>query len=108
MVGIHRTPQSGLPGTVIGPDGARVDSGGLLNGRYHVVRDLGSGASAVVRLALDVRTGQLVAIKFLNYVANLKQRIGREILNQRLCAVHPHIVQFLEVSRVSGGFLEGL
>ena len=42
-----------------------------------------------------------VAIKFLERGAGVNKSVLREILNHRLCVVHPNIVQFREVSRGS-------
>jgi serine/threonine protein kinase len=52
------------------------------------------GASGFVQLALDKRTNEQVAIKFLERGGGASQRvIARELLNHRECALHPNIVQ---------------
>lgn len=66
-------------------------------GRYHKLHDLNQGAHGVVELALDMKTGEQVAIKFIRRGHNMKTtHILREVLNQRLCAHHPHIVHLRE------------
>ncbi|KAK9790565.1 hypothetical protein WJX73_007374 [Symbiochloris irregularis] len=65
--------------------------------RYRPLRDLNSGTFGFVQLALDTKTNEEVAIKFLERGANVSKSVLREILNHRLCIVHPHIVQFREV-----------
>ena len=40
-----------------------------------------------------------VAIKFLERGAGVNKSVLREILNHRLCVVHPNIVQFRESAR---------
>jgi hypothetical protein len=58
------------------------------------------GASGFVQLALDKRTNEQVAIKFLERGGGASQRvIARELLNHRECALHPNIVQ-LKVHRL--------
>ena len=52
------------------------------------------GSSGTVQLAQDVRTGRLVAIKFLHQGPGVDEKvIARELLNHKACAMHPHIVQ---------------
>jgi serine/threonine-protein kinase SRK2 len=69
--------------------------------RYRKVRDLNWGTSGFVVLAVDMTTGQQLAIKFISrgrqhVDVNMKE-ISRELLNQRMCALHPNIVQLREV-----------
>ena len=71
--------------------------------RLPIVRDLCClrGASGFVQKALDVRTGQEVAIKFIHrWQGSLSfdpHHLTRELLNHRLAGRHPNIVQLLEV-----------
>lgn len=65
--------------------------------RYRPIRDLNSGTFGFVQLALDTQTNEQVAIKFLERGSGVSKNVLREILNHRLCIVHPHIVQFKEV-----------
>ncbi len=59
------------------------------------------GTSGFVQLALDLRTGQEVAIKFIHRGPGAPQfdaqHITRELLNHRMVGRHPNIVQLLEV-----------
>ncbi|KAL0055292.1 hypothetical protein WJX82_010289 [Trebouxia sp. C0006] len=65
--------------------------------RYNKVAELGLGSSAFVLLAEDKEKMRDVAIKFINRGSNSIKTAGREILNQRLCCMHPNIIQFQEV-----------
>lgn len=65
--------------------------------RYQKVKDLNAGAFGFVQLALDSVTNEEVAIKFIERGNSITKSVLREILNHRLCAVHPHIVQLREV-----------
>ncbi|KAK9868033.1 hypothetical protein WJX84_003771 [Apatococcus fuscideae] len=49
------------------------------------------------QLALDLQTNSQVAIKFIERGGGVSKSVLREILNHRLCVVHPNIVQFREV-----------
>lgn len=71
----------------------------LLNGRYRVLRDLARGESGQVQHAIDLQTGQDVAIKLIDRTRKLfdPRVVARELQNQHLCAAHPHIVQLREV-----------
>lgn len=59
------------------------------------------GTSGFVQLALDLRTGVEVAIKFIHRGPGAPsfdaQHITRELLNHRMVGRHPNIVQLLEV-----------
>ncbi|KAK9827959.1 hypothetical protein WJX81_001199, partial [Elliptochloris bilobata] len=59
--------------------------------------DLNEGTFGVVVLAQDVRIKESVAIKFLERGSGVNKSVLREILNHRLCVVHPNIVQFREI-----------
>ena len=54
-----------------------------------------------VQLCYDTHAKQEVAIKFVERGAGITKNVVREILNHRLCSLHPHIVQFKEVSSTS-------
>jgi serine/threonine-protein kinase SRK2 len=57
---------------------------------FRIVR---SGTSGFVQLAFNLDTGEQVAIKFIERGAHMQRIVARELLNHRLCALHPHIVQ---------------
>ena len=65
--------------------------------RYRKIKDLNEGTFGFVQLALDLHNSQQVAIKFIERGAGVSKSVLREILNHRLCVVHPNIVQFREV-----------
>ena len=46
-----------------------------------------------MQLAFNLQTGDQVAINFIERGAHMQRIVARELLNQRLCALHPHIVQ---------------
>lgn len=49
-----------------------------------------------MQLAIDLHTGEHVAIKFVERGDSFSHTsITRELFNQRLCSGHPHIVQIL-------------
>jgi len=64
--------------------------------KYEKVRDLNSGTFGFVQLARDRRTGELLAVKFIERGEKISRYVEREILNHR-CLHHPHIVRFKEV-----------
>lgn len=90
---------------------ARVDGGPpLLAGRYRLGARLGEGASAEVREAVDLRTGNTVAVKLISLPLDLPdtqrrewlQRLQREAdLARRLD--HPDIVAVIEAGLQTGG-----
>jgi hypothetical protein len=52
------------------------------------------GACGFVQLAKDTVTGEPVAVKFISRTKGFNaQTAGRELLNQRACAGHSHVVQ---------------
>mmetsp|Transcript_1527 Transcript_1527/g.4535 ORF Transcript_1527/g.4535 Transcript_1527/m.4535 type:complete len:550 (-) Transcript_1527:1045-2694(-) len=66
--------------------------------RYRKLRSVNRGSHGFVQLALDMDTGNQVAIKFIPRGPNMQTKsILRELLNQRLCLQHPHIVQLEQV-----------
>jgi hypothetical protein len=46
-----------------------------------------------VQLAYNLQTGEQVAIKFIERGIQMQRIVARELLNHRMCALHPHIVQ---------------
>lgn len=66
-------------------------------GKYKWIKDLNEGAFGAVHLALNTETSEKVAIKKIPRGDEISKYIEREILNQRLCGLHPHIVKFKEV-----------
>lgn len=101
---LRRDPPRATPAT-------RIDDGPpLLAGRYRLGHRLGKGASAEVREAVDLRTGNTVAIKLISLPVDLPevqrrewlQRLRREAdLARRLD--HPDIVAVIEAGLQSGG-----
>ncbi len=89
----------------------RIDDGPpLLAGRYRLGARLGQGASAEVREAIDLRTGNTVAVKLISLPIDLPdvqrkewlQRLQREAdLARRLD--HPDIVAVIEAGLQPGG-----
>ena len=59
------------------------------------------GTSGFVQLAYNMETGERVAIKFIHREPDVSHNVTRELLNHRLCALHPHIIQ-LKVCPRSG------
>ncbi len=75
--------------------------GQVVGGRYRVERWLGAGGSAAVHEALDVQTGQRVALKVLsvpNADASLISRFRQEVEHARALE-HPHIMRVFEVGQ---------
>ncbi|KAL3130826.1 hypothetical protein ABBQ38_000161 [Trebouxia sp. C0009 RCD-2024] len=64
---------------------------------YDTLQLLGEGTFGAVHLGRDRRTSEPVAIKYVARGAGISKSVLREILNQRLCGVHPSIIQFKEV-----------
>lgn len=52
-----------------------------------------SGVDSFVQLAVDTTNGEQVAIKFVKLDRLDVHLVTREVVNQRACARHPHIVQ---------------
>lgn len=70
-------------------------------GKYRVIRPLGEGTTAKVKLAQDTETGTLVAIKIIKKSAfevkpDLQRKIHREIALMRVLD-HPHLIKLIEV-----------
>ncbi|KAK7309079.1 hypothetical protein RJT34_05533 [Clitoria ternatea] len=64
--------------------------------RYEALKDLGSGNFGVARLAKDRKTGDLVAIKYIERGKKIDEKVQREIINHRSLR-HPNIIRFKEV-----------
>ncbi|KAL3688772.1 hypothetical protein R1sor_015081 [Riccia sorocarpa] len=64
--------------------------------RYELVKDIGSGNFGVARLMRDLRTGELVAIKYIERGEKIDENVKREIINHRSLR-HPNIVRFKEL-----------
>ncbi|XP_039690494.1 serine/threonine-protein kinase SAPK3 [Medicago truncatula] len=64
--------------------------------RYEILKDLGSGNFGVTRLAKDKKTGELVAIKYIERGYKIDENVPREIVNHRSLR-HPNIIKFKEV-----------
>lgn len=75
----------------------------LLNGRYQVVKRLGSGSTATVFLAKDVKHGGFVAIKKIERGWKISEYVEREVLLHHSLS-HPNVIAFREVF-VSGEHL---
>ena len=89
----------------------RIDDGPpLLAGRYRLGARLGQGASAEVREAVDLRTGNSVAVKLISLPHDLPEALRKEWLQrlQREAELarrldHPDIVAVLEAGLQPGG-----
>ncbi|XP_045810289.1 serine/threonine-protein kinase SAPK3-like [Trifolium pratense] len=64
--------------------------------RYEVMHVLGSGNFAVTKLAKNIKTGELVAIKYIQRGEKIDENVEREIINHRSLN-HPHIINFKEL-----------
>uniref|UniRef100_A0A0C9S1D6 non-specific serine/threonine protein kinase n=1 Tax=Wollemia nobilis TaxID=56998 RepID=A0A0C9S1D6_9CONI len=64
--------------------------------RYELVKDIGSGNFGVAKLMRDKKTGELVAVKYIERGQKIDENVGREIINHRSLR-HPNIVRFKEV-----------
>lgn len=51
------------------------------------------GTSGFVQLAYNEQTGEQCAVKFIELGVQLQPVVVRELLNHRMCTLHPHIVQ---------------
>lgn len=77
------------------PLGEKVDEEFFINhdfvGRFKIGRSLGTGSSCRVRLGIDPKTGEKVAIKIIDRKTAYEDRVYREALIASLLC-HPHIV----------------
>ncbi|KAG6496116.1 serine/threonine-protein kinase SAPK3-like isoform X1 [Zingiber officinale] len=64
--------------------------------RYEPMKELGVGNFGVARLVKDRRTGELVAVKYIERGKKIDEHVQREIINHRSLR-HPNIVRFKEV-----------
>ncbi|KAI4303287.1 hypothetical protein MLD38_038936 [Melastoma candidum] len=64
--------------------------------RYELVKELGFGNFGVARLVRDRKTGELVAVKYIERGRKIDENVLREIINHR-SLLHPNIVRFKEV-----------
>jgi TOMM system kinase/cyclase fusion protein len=86
--------------------------GGVFHERYRVVSELGSGGFGVVYKAVQLTTGQEVAIKVLGAfgardAAAHERRAARLAREMRLCAQlhHPNIVGIIDFGEAEGGLV---
>ncbi|OIW10335.1 hypothetical protein TanjilG_28086 [Lupinus angustifolius] len=63
--------------------------------RYEPLKDLGSGNFGVARLAKDKKTGEHVAVKYIERGKKIDENVQREIINHRSLK-HPNIIRFKE------------
>jgi len=61
------------------------------------IRDIGSGNFGQAKLMRCKRTGEEVAIKFIERGDKIDKNVEREIINHRQLSGHPNIVRFIEV-----------
>lgn len=64
--------------------------------RFEVVKEIGSGNFGVARLLRDMKTKELVAVKYIERGPKIDENVQREIINHRSLR-HPNIVRFKEV-----------
>ncbi|GAU29277.1 hypothetical protein TSUD_226480 [Trifolium subterraneum] len=64
--------------------------------RYEVMHELGSGNFAVTKLAKNIKTGELVAIKYIQRGNKIDENVEREIINHRSLS-HPNIINLKEI-----------
>ncbi|CAL9160047.1 unnamed protein product [Musa hybrid cultivar] len=64
--------------------------------RYELLKELGAGNFGVARLVKDKKTGELVAVKYIERGKKIDEHVLREIINHKSLR-HPNIVRFKEV-----------
>jgi serine/threonine-protein kinase SRK2 len=64
--------------------------------RYKKVQDLSSGSFGFVQLCKNLKTQELVAIKFIERGERVNKYVETEVLNHRMLR-HPHVIEFKEV-----------
>ncbi|GMH34694.1 hypothetical protein BSKO_02555 [Bryopsis sp. KO-2023] len=64
--------------------------------KYEHVKDLGSGNFGTARLMRNRKTGDLVAVKFIERGDKIDKNVEREIINHRMLC-HPNIIGFREL-----------
>jgi TOMM system kinase/cyclase fusion protein len=89
------------------PENSTTTAGSIFDGRYEIRKELGAGSSGEVFEALQLSTGQLVAIKILRLRASTDERGQRVALARferelQICAAlsHPHIVSLVDSGTV--------
>ena len=70
----------------------------VLGHRYEVQSLLGSGTFAVVAEAVDLQTGDSVAIKAVSKESSVSKQLDREVEALRLASDHPHVTRLLDVA----------
>ena len=68
----------------------------IMEERYEPLKELGSGNFGVARLAKNKKTGELVAVKYIERGKKIDEKVQREIINHRSLR-HPNIIRFKEV-----------
>jgi beta-lactam-binding protein with PASTA domain len=82
-----------------------IEIGKKLNGRYHIIGNIGSGGMANVFLAHDLILDRDVAVKVLRFDFQNDQAAIRRFQREALAAtelVHPHIVSVYDVGEEDG------
>ncbi|WOL06114.1 serine/threonine-protein kinase SAPK3-like [Canna indica] len=64
--------------------------------RYEPLKELGAGNFGVARLVKDKKTGELLAVKYIERGKKIDEHVLREIINHRSLK-HPNIIRFKEV-----------
>ncbi|KAI4377938.1 hypothetical protein MLD38_015490 [Melastoma candidum] len=64
--------------------------------RYESLKALGSGNYGVARLVKDRKTGELLAVKYIERGQKIDEKVAREIINHRSLR-HQNIIRFKEV-----------
>ncbi|XP_011022824.1 PREDICTED: serine/threonine-protein kinase SAPK2-like isoform X2 [Populus euphratica] len=64
--------------------------------RYEILKDIGSGNFGVAKLAREITTGELFAVKYIERGQKIDEHVQREIMNHRSLK-HPNIIRFKEV-----------
>jgi serine/threonine-protein kinase SRK2 len=64
--------------------------------RYELVREIGQGNFGVAKVARDLRSGELVAIKYIERGEKVDENVQREITCHRTLE-HPNVIDFREV-----------
>ena len=91
------------PGRQRAVDPAGTRGPGMLAGRYELLDIIGRGGFGVVHRALDVLTGDVVAVKLLRELSPLDlRRLRREIASLRLLRI-PGVVRLLDEGEVTDG-----
>ncbi|KAG6773513.1 hypothetical protein POTOM_020795 [Populus tomentosa] len=65
--------------------------------RYEILKDIGSGNFGFAKLAREIKTGELYAVKYIERGQKIDEHVHREIMNHRSLK-HPDIIRFKESS----------